>query len=380
MDRSTARQTSSAAPRSRPARTHSSASALVTGLVAALLATFGQAGTADATSMISYVHAATSANITGPSDELTELDNPVNNDNPDARILVTQNWDPAGAGGVYNPHVVGLVYYADFSGGGSWYIRNQDGGTISEGAAFNVLILGPDTLSFVHLTSSANTSGRASTLDPFDPDCLLCPHGTRILYTPTQSAFGLEGGAFDHHSAVLYGSPSYALVTESRVAGTIEPMPTGVLFNVLIADSPGVASSPGTSFVHTASAGTITADWTTITNPALDGDWNAVFFVNLAGPVDTRVPHPLGVYYTAGLKWSIFFEDDANMIPDTYYNVYIPPILSDGFESGDPSWWSSAAGATTRATARQAAAGSPSTEQRDPRSRLDVIAAHPRRR
>ena len=299
---------------------------------------------ANATSMVSYVHVATAANISGASDEYTQLDHPLINDNPDARMLVTQNWNPPGSAGVYNDHTIGLVYYANFSGGGSWYIHNQDLGAMPEGAAFDVLILGTDTLSFVHLTHDGNSSGRASTLDPIDPDCLLCPSGTRLLFTHTQTAYGLSGGPFDHHASIVYASPTFAIVTESRTPGALELMPSGVFFNLLIADSPGIAASPGWSFTHTATSGNSLFDFTSLSHPQLDGRPGAVVMVSRAGPATSNSPHELGVFYT-GSGWAVFFEDGDAMILDSLYNVYIPPLMADGFESGDLSWWSSAVGA-----------------------------------
>jgi len=298
----------------------------------------------EATSMVSYVHVATNDNISGPSDELTELDHPLLNDNPDARLLVTHNWNPPGGAGVYNDHPVGVVYYASYSGGGSWFIKNQDSSSFIVGAAFNVLILGPDTLSFVHLTTDDNSAGRASYLHPIDPDCLLCPGGTKMLFTHTQTVFGIAGGEFDYHASLLYGSPSYAIVTESRFPGYLEPMPAGILFNVLIADSPDIASSPGSAFAHAASAGNIAYDWTALSHPALDGNPHAVVFVTRTGPPLVNSPHEIGVWYTEAGQWAIYFEDGADMVADSTYNVYIPPIMTDGLESGDLGWWSDAVG------------------------------------
>jgi hypothetical protein len=78
-----------------------------------------------------FIHTATAGNSGG---DYTILDNPLTNNNPDAIILVTQNYSPSG---VYNPHPVG-VYYS----GGRWRIFNQDITAIPANAAFNVYVYG----------------------------------------------------------------------------------------------------------------------------------------------------------------------------------------------------------------------------------------------
>jgi len=299
-----------------------------------------------AESLASFVHTATAGNTSGLQDEYTELDHPLLNANPNARLLVTQNWDPPWSPGVYNNHEVGVVYFADFSGGGSWYIHNEDDQAIPEGAAFNVLIVGADALSFVHLSNELNSAGRATALTPIDPDCLLCPSGTVLLYTHTFTFEGVGGGSFNHHSSIVFGSPLFSIVTENPDPCCLDLMPSGVFFNVLIADSPSVASSLGWSFKHQATAATNGGNSTYLDHPELNLREGAVVFVARAGPVLANSPHVLGVWfdYFASGYWLIFFQDGVAMVEDSLYNVYIPPMMSDGFESGDTSWWSATVG------------------------------------
>ncbi len=314
------------------------ANAGLAGLILAALSVLSVAPVAGE-SLVSYVHVATAANISGSHDEYTKLDHPQLNDNPDARLLVTQNWNPPLGSGVYNDHEVGVVFIANYSGGGSWYIYNEDATAIPVGAAFNVLVMGGDSLSFVHLSNDINTSGRATRLNPIDPDCLLCPSSTLMLYTHTATFEGIPGGSFNHHSSIVYGSPSYSIVTENADSCCLDLMPTGVFFNVLIAKSPDIASSLGWSFEHFASAGTNSGNSTFLDHPELNGRAGAVVFVARAGPVLVSSAHVLGVWFT-GSVWAIFFQDHATMIENSLYNLYIPPLMSDGFESGDTSWWS----------------------------------------
>ena len=82
-----------------------------------------------------FVHRATAENISADN---TYLDSDVINDNPDAILYVTPNWNPGGEGDTYNDHATGVWYDED---AGRWAIFNQDRETIPEGAAFNVAVL-----------------------------------------------------------------------------------------------------------------------------------------------------------------------------------------------------------------------------------------------
>ncbi len=81
----------------------------------------------------------------GPGDtfgNVTYLDDPLVNGDPDAALSATQNWNPGGGGrGVYNDHPVGVLYDEDVS---KWYVYNEDAALMPEGAAFNVAVSGSE--------------------------------------------------------------------------------------------------------------------------------------------------------------------------------------------------------------------------------------------
>ena len=70
-------------------------------------------------------------------DNATYLDHPLANDNPNAVLSVTPNWNPGGAGGIYDDHFVSVRYDADEK---RWAILNQDLAQMPDNAAFNVLL------------------------------------------------------------------------------------------------------------------------------------------------------------------------------------------------------------------------------------------------
>lgn len=82
-------------------------------------------------------HRATDENTVSSS---TYIEHPAANNNPEAVLAVTQNWNPGGGNGRYNNHPIGTRYDADRD---RWVIYNQDRAPIPENAVFNMSILEP---------------------------------------------------------------------------------------------------------------------------------------------------------------------------------------------------------------------------------------------
>ncbi len=91
-------------------------------------------GNSPATAETVFVHRATPENISANS---TYIDNPATNDNPEAILFITQNWNPDSSVGTYNDHPVGVWYDDDRQ---RWAIFNQDQANMTENASFNVRV------------------------------------------------------------------------------------------------------------------------------------------------------------------------------------------------------------------------------------------------
>ena len=83
-----------------------------------------------------FVHRAVLLNTVGNA---TYLDDPLTNGKPDVTVSVTQNWNPGGGNGAYNDHPVGVLYDEDV---GQWFVYNEDGASVPQGAAFNIAVSG----------------------------------------------------------------------------------------------------------------------------------------------------------------------------------------------------------------------------------------------
>jgi hypothetical protein len=256
-----------------------------------------------------FVHQATAANISG---NYTVIDHPLINGNPNAIVFVTQNWNPGNVGGTYNNHNIGIWYSSSQQ---KWAIFNQDLAAMPVNAAFNVLVLVPQSDVFVHKATSANSTGHVTDVDhPLsnnDPNAI-------VFVTPNWNPGGVGGTYNNHNIGVYYSSP---LNKWSIFNQDIATMPNDAAFNVLI-------PHPDASvFVHKATAANTSGHITTIDYPLTNNKPNAILLVtpnwNPGGVGGTYNNHPIGVYYTGG-KWTIFNQDFAAMPPNAAFNVIVP--------------------------------------------------------
>ena len=71
------------------------------------------------------------------------IDNPLTNGRPDAIVIVTLNFSPAGvSNGIYDEHPIS-VWYDTVGGRNTWEIIHLDGSLMLNGAAYNVLVVNP---------------------------------------------------------------------------------------------------------------------------------------------------------------------------------------------------------------------------------------------
>ncbi|MBU0492143.1 MAG: hypothetical protein KKA73_23130 [Chloroflexi bacterium] len=265
-----------------------------------------------------FVHTATAANIAG---HYTYIDHPLTNDNPNAMVLVTQNWNPGGVGSTYNDHPIGVWYSSSTK---KWAVFNQDFAAMPIGADFNVLVPTTDWAAFVHTATAANIAGHYTYIDhPLTNDN---PNAI-VFVTPNWNPGGVGGTYNDHPIGVWYSSSAqkWAIFNQDFAS-----MPTGAAFNVLI---PAVDTSV---FVHLARAGTISGNSTYIDHPLTNNNPNAVVFVtqnwNPSGVGNTYNNHPIGVWYDGlAKKWAVFNQDIAAMPVDAAFNVLVAAADSATF-------------------------------------------------
>ncbi len=97
-----------------------------------------------------FEHSNTSSGINS-----TEIDRAGMNDNRNLHVQITQHWT-----GTYNPHPVGVLYFAD-----RWRIVNTDVANIPTNANFNVYYQTPSKSAWEHRAVAANTINNFTYLD-----------------------------------------------------------------------------------------------------------------------------------------------------------------------------------------------------------------------
>jgi hypothetical protein len=264
-----------------------------------------------------FVHEATAANTVGNH---TYIDNALTNNNPEATLFVTQNWNPAGEDGVYNDQVVG-VWYDDSEQ--KWSVFNQNlFAAIPENASFNILVASEDETTMVHTATADNISNHISTID--DPRINNNPNA---LLTVSQNWNpGGVGGTYNPHAFGIYYFGGYWRIFNQDFAD----MPENASFNVLIPPSDSAA------FTHRATAENSIENYTLVDHPLLNGNPDAIVYVtqnwNPGSSGEVYNDHHIGVWYSyLYQQWSIFNQDQELMPEGAAFNVYVPPIGANAF-------------------------------------------------
>jgi hypothetical protein len=243
----------------------------------------------------------------------TIIDHPSLNASRDALCQVTQNWNPGGGGGTYNPKNIGIYLAGD-----RWAIFNQDGSAMPVGAAFNVRIAAANR-SFVHRVAPDNLQGHVTIIRR--PELDGKPE-VMLLITPNWNPGG-SGGVYNNHPiGVYYTGQNWAIYNQDIAA-----LPAGAAFNVEIVDDQE-------AFVHQAQPETNTGNHT-VMNPASGGALarGQVISVSLG---EERLAKVLVVDRTEllSLQWATFsgaplykeetFRLDLSRLRESFY---FPPTL-----------------------------------------------------
>ena len=177
-------------------------------------------------SKFAFVQKATTSNTIG---NRTLLNSRLLNGKPNALVLVTQDWNPGGLGGVYNDNQVGVRYYKPLK---RWGIFNEGGGAMPLGAAFNVLV-----------GQTASNGGKMSVLKATGTnraaDAVLISNSetngnpNNVTFVTQDFNPGGKGGTADHYPADV----GYNGTREIVLNWTGPTQKVGTAYNVLIFSS-----------------------------------------------------------------------------------------------------------------------------------------------
>jgi hypothetical protein len=255
-----------------------------------------------------FQHTADQQNVT---DNWTTFSRPSTDGLPDSILFITQNFNPGGLGGTYNPHPVGVWY-----DGAMWSIFNEDLAAMPIGATFNVAVAPPSDTVFVHLATENNTSGNSTVISHPDSDD---DPNAMLLVTQDWNPGGVGGTYNPSPIGVWYDGSQWNVFNQDLSA-----LPVGAAFSV------SVLSPSETAFVHVANPNNTLGHYTLINSPAANGMPGAVILVtqnwNPGGQGNIYNDAPVGVRYDLQTsQWAIFNENLANLPDGAAFNVTILP-------------------------------------------------------
>lgn len=247
-----------------------------------------------------YVHTATSANTSG---DYTLLDNPVTNNNPNALVFITANWNPGGSYGGFDGRNAGVWYDAR---AGKWGIFNEDGSSMPTGASFNVYALPASSPYGIFVQNVTSTNTLAGYITVIDNPNLNDNPSANILVTQSWNPAGGSGVYNNHAFGVWYDSAlgKWTIYNEDRTN-----LPVNASFNVV--NMTGVTDA----FTQVATPSNTSGDSTYTTDALLnDNPYGLAFITHTYGNSGPYMLDPTAVWYNASLgEWAVFDSTYANM-------------------------------------------------------------------
>ena len=273
-----------------------------------------------------YVHTATVSNTSG---NVTYIDHPDLNGNPNAGLVFVHTYNPGGGSGTYNNKVTGLWY----NGGNSrWAIYNEDASALTIGSSYNVYIANSSNV-ITHVASVAN-QGSAPSLTVIDDV---------NFNNQNPGPYAVMSNYFNPNS--VYNNQNYGFYYETSISRReiyeegLNPIPNNAAFKILVNGSGNGVQR----FTHQSAAGNISGNYTILDHPALNNNPNATFVyshyygVNGASS-NVYLNKTTGVWYT-GTRWAIYNEDLSTMPSGVAFDVIIAPndnltyVPDDNFEA-----------------------------------------------
>jgi hypothetical protein len=274
----------------------------------------------------SYVHSSTSTNVFG---NYTLLDHSYLNGNPNARILVTHNFNPPPPPnprgtpgpqltGSYDNKVLGVWYSTYYA---KWGIFNQDQTTMAVGLAFNIRIEGSAaTGAPIHIATAGNTSGSVTFID--NPVTNNNPNPV-VIATQNWSPPG-SSGQYNNRNIIVHYYPSGKWGIENQGGAA---MPAGVAFNLHVFGLPDANRAT----IQAGQTSDVNVDSSYFTLPSTNNTPSAMIIITPTynpdgGAAGTYNNHITGVWYdSSNREWAAYNEDLAAMPLDAAFNVFVPP-------------------------------------------------------
>lgn len=264
-----------------------------------------------------FVHTTSSTNT---NSQITTLDHPQLNNNPDAIIHVTPRWNLNSVEGVYNDNPVGVYYF-----GSQWHLFNENLVPMPLNAHFNVFVASPLDTAYVHIHEDDNEGYGYN-------ETFLEHH--RLDGNPNEIVFATHNwnphNVYNANTTYVGYHPTlggWAIFKEQT--DEFNPMPEDSAFNVLI------PADYHDTFVAEASAENVSFNSLILDHPRLNNNPDAIFFADAFWDdglaryqYNTRAN--IGVWYSGQLgRWHIYTQDFSSIQLESKFHVLIPAEVSN---------------------------------------------------
>ncbi len=250
-----------------------------------------------------FIHVATPENSSG---NLTVLDHPLLNSNPNAHLIITHNFDAGDPnGGVYNNNVHGLFYSNVFQ---RWTIFRENQNPIVNLSAYNVYVE-TGNQAFVHIADAGpesiidnellngNPDAKPVFSNYYNPFSVYNNNNYGLYYNETNNRWGLYTENF---TDIPDGAAFFFVGGENKnqdvIAFSFEATPADIIPEAMIINHPFLNDNPDAIFV-------ISHNW------GIEGETSNVI-VNI----------PVTLTYYEGY-WYVFTENSSNFEVGTKFNI-----------------------------------------------------------
>jgi hypothetical protein len=186
---------------------------------------------------------------------------------------------------------------------------------------------GPVTTHFTWTVTSSNIDANYDDSTVISDSATNGKRGAILFVTSNWDVHGVCDCVYSTDNVgVWYDGTNWEIFNENS-----SPMTVGASFNVMVV--PRVSSSV---FIHTATAPSISSDWTSFSSPLTNREPNVALQVTQdynprVRRTDVYNDHPVGVWYDTKIKkWAIFQEDKAAMTNDASFNIMVGTSQSGG--------------------------------------------------
>ena len=251
--------------------------------------------------------------------QVSLIDAPVLNQNAAKSFIATPVLNPGDITTPYHNHPMGAYYSSLFS---RWSVFNEDSVAMVSGPAFNVFTPAVSSTSFTHTALVGNVSNNLTRLDHAATNAL---PNAYVFALPVFNPGGVTAGdGYYPHRVGVYYEPSstrWGIYNEDELNVSLNSA-----FFVYVANP-----ASDVVYKHITTSGNVTANYTILDHPMLNGNPNAVVNVQHIW-TNTYLNETVGVWYSPSRgRWTIYNNSSTLMKTGQAFNVLIVPNKSDTF-------------------------------------------------